>query len=67
MSVKSQIFEMVNLVPNSDLPTLLEVVKHFVPVDTDDVATPDDVAAHEAAMKEYAAGETIPHDAINWN
>lgn len=32
-----------------------------------DVATPDDVEAVNAAREEYANGETIPHDAINWD
>lgn len=67
MSVKSQILQMVNLVPDNELPTLLEVVKHFVPIDMDDIATADDLAAHAAAMQEYTAGETVPHEAIDWD
>ncbi len=34
---------------------------------TDDVVTEDDLAAHDAAMTEYFAGETVSHDAINWD
>jgi len=33
----------------------------------DDIATPDDIISHELAQKEYAAGETISHDMIDWN
>lgn len=33
----------------------------------DDAATPDDMEAIKQARAEYARGETIPHDAINWN
>ena len=42
----------------------LEVVRKFV---SDDIATPEDIAAIEAGMKEYAAGETISHADIDWN
>ena len=43
MSVKAQITEMVNLIPEAELPTVLEVVLHFVPATIiDDVVTADD-------------------------
>ena len=67
MTVKAQIFEMVDRIPDSELPTVLEVVKHFVPVDIEDFATAEDINAHNAAMKEYEAGETISHEVIDWN
>ena len=67
MTVKSQIFEMLNLIPDNDLPTVLDVVRHFVPVDQDDYVTQEDLVAHAEAMKEYAGGETVSHNAINWN
>ena len=43
-----------------------ETVKQFIPADTDDMATPDDLESHRIAMEEYAAGQTVPHDAVNW-
>ena len=67
MNVKSQIFEVVDRIPDAELPTVLEVVKHFVPITFEDVATAEDLAAHDTAMREYRAGETVPHDAIDWN
>lgn len=68
MSVKAQITEMVNLIPEAELPTVLEVVRHFVPTTIiDDVVTADDLAAHDAAAREYRAGETVAHNAINWD
>ena len=30
-------------------------------------ATPDDIAAHAAAMEEYRRGETVAHEDIDWN
>ncbi len=57
MTVQAQILEMVKLVPDNDLPTLMDVLRRFVPVDSDDSATADDLAAHEATMREYLAGE----------
>ena len=67
MSVKNQLLQMIEFVPEGELPILLEVVRRFVPLDVDDIATEDDLDAHKAAMEEYANGETVPHEAINWN
>lgn len=67
MTVKAQILEMINLVSDDELPILLEVVKRFVPVDREDVVTADDIIAHNTAIKEYMAGETVSHDEINWD
>ena len=36
-------------------------------VTMDDIATTEDLEAHKIAMEEYAKGETVPHEAINWN
>ncbi len=41
--------------------------KRFVPTNIDDIATPDDIAACEQAMREYRAGQTVSHDAIDWS
>ena len=67
MSTKQQILEMVDLVPECDLSILLEVVKKFIPVGVDDLATAEDLEAHKAALAEYAAGETVGHNSINWD
>ena len=66
MSVKAQIAEMVDLIPENELLTVLDIVRHFVPVDADDIMTADELAAHEAAMAEYTAGETVSHEDIDW-
>lgn len=67
MNVKTQILQMINLVPEPELPTILEVIRHFVPAESEDIITPGDIAAHNIAVREYMAGETIAHDAIDWN
>ena len=67
MSVKSQLVEMIDFVPEGELPILLEVVRRFVPVNMDDMATADDLEAHRIAMEEYTHGQTIPHEAIDWD
>ena len=67
MSIRNQIVQMLDNVPDQDLPTIFEVILHFVPADTDDIATPEDLRAHETAMSEYRAGEATPHDMINWD
>lgn len=67
MPVKTQLLNMVELVPEKELPIILEVVRHFIPNDIDDIASPDDILAHKIAMQEYMSGETISHDDIDWN
>lgn len=67
MTVRNQLLQMIESVPDGELPILLEVVRRFVPVDVDDIATADDLEAHRVAMEEYANGETIAHNAINWD
>ena len=64
MTARTQVLEMLKLVPDSDISILLEVVRRFVP---DDIATPDDIAAHEEGMREYYAGELISHEDIDWS
>ena len=61
--IRNQLVEVIDILPETEQSLLLEIARRFVP---DDVATPDDLAAIEAARAEYAARETVPHDAINW-
>ncbi|MBO6303847.1 MAG: phosphoribosylaminoimidazolesuccinocarboxamide synthase [Selenomonadaceae bacterium] len=67
MTVKAQLLNMVEFVPEKELPIILEVVRHFVPSGIDDTASPDDIIAHKTAMQDYALGETISHNDIDWN
>lgn len=67
MTVKAQIVEMIDFVPDRELPIILEVVKRFIPQDADTIATEDDLKAHRLAMEEYAQGKTISHNDINWD
>ena len=62
--IREQLVEMIDCLPEKEQFLLLEIARRFVP---DDVATPDDLNAIDAARKEYASGETIGHNAINWN
>lgn len=62
--IREQLVEMIDCLPETEQTLLLEIARRFVP---DDVATPDDLSAIEAARKEFADGETVRHDAINWN
>ena len=62
--VREQLEKMIDCLPEAEQFLLLEIVRRFVP---DDVATPDDLAAIEVARAEYAKGQTVPHNEINWN
>lgn len=62
--IREQLVGVIDCLPEEEQSLLLEIARRFLP---DDIATADDLEAHRAAMKEYANGETIPHEAINWN
>ena len=67
MTARAQVMDLMKMIPDSEMPILLEVVRRFVPTNIDDIATPDDIAACEQAMREYRAGQTVSHDAIDWS
>lgn len=62
--IREQLVEMIDCLPEKEQFLLLEIARRFVP---DDVATPDDLNAINTARKEFASGEAIGHNAINWN
>ena len=63
-SVKKQAFEVFDLLSEQEQALVFELIKRLAP---DDVATPDDFAAHAAAMDEYRRGETVNDEDINWD
>ena len=62
--VRNQLVEMIDCLPEQEQILLLEIVKRFVP---DDIATEDDAEAVRMAKEDYARGETIDHNDIDWN
>ncbi len=62
--IREQLVNVIDCLPETELSLLLEIARRFVP---DDVATADDLEAIRAAKTEYANGETISHDSINWD
>lgn len=64
MPIKNQLLDVIDILPEAEQALLLEIARRFLP---DNIATPDDLEAHKAAIEEYANGETVPHEAINWN
>ena len=62
-AVKSQLIQTIEYLPESEIALLLEIARRFVP---DDVATADDLEAIRIAHEEYAKGETLSSDEIDW-
>ncbi len=62
--IKKQLVDVIDCLPEQEQILLFEVAKRFI---SDDVANADDVEAVRAARQEYANGETVNHDAINWD
>lgn len=61
--IREQLVGVIDCLPETEQSLLLEIARRFLP---DDTATADDLEAIRAARAEYALGQTIPHEAINW-
>ena len=64
LSVRKQIDEMLDHIPENEQVIIFEIVKRFAP---DDMATSVDLKDIQEARAEYHKGETMGHDAINWD
>lgn len=62
--IREQLVGVIDCLPETEQSLLLEIARRFL---SDDTATPDDLEDIKQARAEYARGETIPHNAINWN
>lgn len=62
--VREQLVEMIDCMPEQEQVLLFEIAKRFV---SDDIASADDLAAIAAAREDLANGETVSHNAINWD
>jgi len=63
-AMKQQAFQVFDLLTEREQNLVFELIHSLAP---DDIATPDDIANHVIAMKEYRRGETISHEDINWD
>jgi hypothetical protein len=63
MSTRQQLHTLVDMVDESGLNTLYNVMVRFIP---EDEALPDEVEALRAADDEIARGEYVRQDEIKW-
>ena len=60
VEARAYIYKMVDAIPDNDLLTIAEVLRHFVPpMEDSEWATIDDLAAHDKAIKELRTGEVV--------
>lgn len=59
---KEMVKSLIDLVPDADIETIYRVVVKFIP---EDKPEPDELEAIAEAKAD--TGQTIPHDAINWD
>ena len=62
--IREQLVGVIDCLPETEQSLLLEIARRFLPEDT---ASPGDLEAIREARAEYARGQTVPHEAINWN
>jgi len=55
---------MIDCMPEQEQVLLFEIAKRFV---SDDIASADDLEAIAAAREDLQKGETVSHNAINWD
>ena len=63
MDLTLEIQELSSYLDDKKKKLVLEIIKNFLP---DNETMPDDLHYIELAEQEYAQGETISHDDINW-
>ena len=62
--VRDQLIGMIDYLAEQEQLLLLEIVKRFIP---DDIATPGDLEAIRIADEEFARGEFVRHEDIDWS
>jgi len=62
--IRNQLVGVIDSLEEPEQILLFEIARRFI---SDDIATLDDITVHAAAVDEYRRGETVSHDAINWN
>ena len=63
MTARAQMMNMVELLPDTEIPIVIEILKRFISYEeNDDIVTADDILAIEQGEREYAAGETVSLD-----
>ena len=62
--IREQLVGVIDSLPETEQSLLLEIARRFLP---DDVAAPDDLDDIQQARAEYANGQTVPHNAVNWD
>ena len=62
--VREQLVGMIDCLAEQEQLLMLEILKRFIP---DDIATLDDLEAIRIADEEFARGEFVRHEDIDWS
>ena len=65
MTIAKQISSFIEQMPEQSQAVILELVKTMI--SSDDILTDEDIADIKQARNEYARGDAVPHDAVNWS
>lgn len=64
LTVEKQLEQVIPYLSDREQSLLLEIALRFLP---DDIATPQDLIDLAAADEEYARGEIVRHEDIDWD
>ena len=65
MTIAKQINSFIEQLPEKSQTIILELVKTMI--SSDDILTDEDIADIKQAREEFAKGDAIPHNAIDWS
>lgn len=67
LAVRDELVHTIDRLPVAEQILLFEIAQRFLTDDMDDILTADDLIAIQEAEREYAAGETVNHNDIDWD
>lgn len=66
MSQREQAALALERVSDDDIGIVLNIILHYASIDPDDILTPEDLEDIRIAEEEFARGEYVAHEDIDW-
>ncbi len=66
MSQREQAALALERISDEDMGIVLNILLHYAAIDPDDILTPEDLKDIRKAEEEFARGEYVAHEDIDW-